>query len=71
MGQDGSDCAMAICGLALLLGVEMLQGKVGSIRVQLAAQPKPLRWAAYYATTCAILFCGAFNSSQQFIYFQF
>jgi D-alanyl-lipoteichoic acid acyltransferase DltB (MBOAT superfamily) len=71
MGQEFSECIWAIFAIILLWGVEYLQGATGGIRVLLRAQPKWARWVVYYAGTIALLFFGAFNHSQQFIYFQF
>jgi alginate O-acetyltransferase complex protein AlgI len=48
-----------------------LQQRHGSIRRMLATKPVLFRWFVYYALIFGILFLGAFQSSTQFIYFQF
>lgn len=62
---------VVIVGLLLLLeSVQALQAR-GSVRDLLNRRPVWVRWPAYYALLAAIVFLGAFNRGQQFIYFQF
>ena len=70
LGQDKQDFALALLGIAILLGVHILQSNVHLGEV-FARQRIGLRWGVYYAALILILFFGAFNQSQQFIYFQF
>ena len=70
MRQDKEDFIIALICIGLLLGIHLMQ-RGRSIRSLLAAQPVWFRWGLYYAALIAILFFGAFNSAQQFIYFQF
>jgi hypothetical protein len=70
VGLQQSDFVVAIVSILALLGIEAYAGRV-DLRAALARQPALVRWAAYYATIGCILFFGAFNSAQQFIYFQF
>ncbi|MDD4899344.1 MAG: MBOAT family protein [Candidatus Omnitrophica bacterium] len=53
-----------------LITVELIQRK-GSILKMVSNKPVWVRWALYYALLIAVIFGGAFNNSQQFIYFQF
>jgi hypothetical protein len=50
--------------------VDWLQTRPGAEDL-LARRPAVVRWAVYYALGYGILLLGAFNSSAQFIYFQF
>jgi alginate O-acetyltransferase complex protein AlgI len=68
--KDKYDFVTALVALAVLFAVHWLQ-RIYSVRDLLANRATALRWAAYYAIVIAILFFGAFNESQQFIYFQF
>jgi alginate O-acetyltransferase complex protein AlgI len=70
MRQDKQDFLIALGCIALLLTIHLIQ-RGRSIRAMLADQPGWLRWSLYYASIISILFFGAFNSAQQFIYFQF
>jgi alginate O-acetyltransferase complex protein AlgI len=70
MRQDKYDLVIALLCLSVLLIVHLMQ-RTRSVRGWLNQQPVFLRWGVYYASICAVLFFGAFNSSQQFIYFQF
>jgi len=56
--------------IGMLIGIELIQRK-GSILEMVASKPIWVRWALYYALLLVIIFGGAFNNSQQFIYFQF
>lgn len=70
LGRDKWDFIFAIGGIAFLLFTHYLQrGRSG--RDLLNQQNIYIRWAFYFAIVFAILFLGAFNESQQFIYFQF
>jgi len=64
------DFIIAVWAVALLLVVHFAQRRRGG-RETLSRQPAVVRWGFYYAALIAILFFGAFNESQQFIYFQF
>lgn len=70
LGQDKQDFLLALAGIAILLGVHILQGRV-QLGELFSRQTTALRWGVYYAALILILFFGAFNQSQQFIYFQF
>ena len=70
MRRDKWDAIIAMTGVLLLFSVHLIQRR-HSIRALIAQQPVAFRWAVYYAAAIAILFFGAFNESQQFIYFQF
>jgi len=63
---------LAIGGLAgaVVAVVDWLQTRPGAEDL-LARRPAVVRWAVYYALGYGILLLGAFNSSAQFIYFQF
>ncbi len=70
MMQDKEEFLIALVALAILAAVELAQ-RHRTIPQLVASQPVVLRWGIYYAAVTGILFFGAFNSSQQFIYFQF
>jgi D-alanyl-lipoteichoic acid acyltransferase DltB (MBOAT superfamily) len=70
LSQPYDEWLLAIGGVGLLIVMEAIAGR-GDLRDQLQARGPVLRWAAYYAMCAAVVFEGAFNSSQQFIYFQF
>jgi alginate O-acetyltransferase complex protein AlgI len=70
MGQDKEDFVIALLGIGILLSVQFLQ-RTHKLRDRLADQGLAVRWSLYYAAMALILFFGAFNHSQQFIYFQF
>ncbi len=70
MQHDKSEFIIAIVALLVLFVTHWLQ-RMDSGRNLLANLSTGLRWSFYYAIVIAILFFGAFNESQQFIYFQF
>jgi len=70
MMQDKMDACIACLCVMILLSIHWIQRR-HSVRALLAAQRPWVRWGVYYAAVASLLFFGAFNSSQQFIYFQF
>jgi alginate O-acetyltransferase complex protein AlgI len=70
LGQDKSDAMIAFASLALLLVIHWIQ-REHEIRDILNRQSRWLRWGVYYAGIVVLLFFGAFNQTQQFIYVQF
>ncbi|MEO5616698.1 MAG: MBOAT family O-acyltransferase, partial [Candidatus Eisenbacteria bacterium] len=70
IGLQQEEFVLAFASIAVLLGVDAL-GVRHDLRGLVARQPWPLRWAVYYTSIAVILLFGAFNSAQQFIYFQF
>ena len=70
IGVSQRELAIAILAIALMEAVHLVQRK-GSVREMMSRQPVYVRWAAYYLILAGIVFFGAFNQSQQFIYFQF
>lgn len=70
MRRDKWDFVIAMLALGVLFAVHVAQRK-GSVRELLAHRGAWLRWGLSYAVVIAVLFFGAFNESQQFIYFQF
>jgi len=70
IGLQQEDFVLAFASIAVLLGVDAA-GTRADLREWLARRAWPLRWAVYYASLASILLFGAFNSAQQFIYFQF
>ncbi|MEN8007123.1 MAG: MBOAT family O-acyltransferase [Candidatus Krumholzibacteriota bacterium] len=70
LGLSQKEMIIAVLSLILLESVHFMQRKE-SLRDFLSTKPVVLRWAVYYSLVGAILFFGAFNMSQQFIYFQF
>jgi D-alanyl-lipoteichoic acid acyltransferase DltB (MBOAT superfamily) len=69
-GLTQREMVIALLSLFILLLVEYLQYKK-NIFEKLRTKPMAIRWAAYYFILLSILLFGSFNSSQQFIYFQF
>lgn len=70
LGKDKFDFIVANLAIVFLLITHYLQrGRSG--RTLLNSQNTAVRWAFYFAIVFSILFLGAFNESQQFIYFQF
>lgn len=69
-GLSQQDFQIALAAIAFLELVQFLtRGR--TVLAILDLRIRPLRWAIYYGLTAAVLFLGAFNMSQQFIYFQF
>ncbi len=60
----------ALPGALLLLAVQLVQERRGSVREQVTALPAPLRWAGWYALLAGIALLGV-DGGSQFIYFQF
>ena len=57
-------------GVAILLAVQLLQERYGSVRVLIGRLPTPARWALWYGLALAVITLGV-ESGSQFIYFQF
>jgi D-alanyl-lipoteichoic acid acyltransferase DltB (MBOAT superfamily) len=70
LSQDKMEVLVALTCLLALLSIHWVQ-RTHSIRQILAGQQRWVRWTIYYAAVATILFFGAFNKSQQFIYVQF
>jgi D-alanyl-lipoteichoic acid acyltransferase DltB (MBOAT superfamily) len=70
LGQDKDEAMLCALCLAVLLTIHWIQ-RTHSVRALLASQKRFIRWTIYYAAIAAILFYGAFNKAQQFIYVQF
>jgi alginate O-acetyltransferase complex protein AlgI len=70
LGRDKYEFVLAIGSIAFLLVTHYFQ-RNESGRDLLNRQSVYLRWTFYWLIIFAILFFGAFNESQQFIYFQF
>lgn len=70
MRQSKTDFFLSIALILGLMAVEAINRHT-SLRAYVERQPRVFRWAVYYGLICAIAFLGAFNSVQQFIYFQF
>lgn len=70
LGLSQKELLIALVAIVALEVAQLLQRR-GSLRAQLSGRPPIVRWAVYYGLVVAIVFFGAFNMSQQFIYFQF
>ncbi len=57
-------------GILVLLVVQVLQVRFGSIRQIIAAYPMGIRWACWYGLAVSIVLLGV-DGGSQFIYFQF
>ncbi len=62
--------AHGFVGLCILLTVELLQGRYGSLRARIRTLPAPVRWALWYALALLVVTMGI-ETGAQFIYFQF
>ena len=69
-GLSQRDMVIVVLAIAFMESAHLAQRK-GSVRAMVNRRPVWVRWAAYYALIAGIVFLGAFNQSQQFIYFQF
>jgi hypothetical protein len=63
----GIYCLIAVL---VLVPIQIVQERKGSIRELLARQPAPVRWAAWYALLALTVLLGVEGGSQ-FVYFQF
>ncbi|MGD9547294.1 MAG: MBOAT family protein [Candidatus Krumholzibacteriia bacterium] len=70
LGLSQKELTIAIAAILILEFAQILQRRE-SLRAQLGRRPAAVRWVVYYGLVIAIVFFGAFNMSQQFIYFQF
>lgn len=70
LSQDKVEAILAFLSVAVLLSIHWVQ-RTHSIGDILRRQNAWVRWGVYYAAIIAVLFYGAFNRSQQFIYVQF
>ena len=70
VGLHRNEIATAIVLIVFLEIVQLFQSRV-VIREWLHERPAWQRWSIYYAMSVAFLFLGSFNSSVEFIYFQF
>ncbi len=70
LGLSRNDLAIAALGIAVMVGIQLLQGW-RSVSDMLSIAPIWVRWPVYYVATAVVVFLGAYNSSQEFIYFQF
>jgi alginate O-acetyltransferase complex protein AlgI len=65
-----SHLVTAIASIGLLVTIQLIQIRLGSVRNLLAAMPVTIRWSVYYAYIVIILSCSVIDNTQ-FIYFQF
>ncbi len=70
MSKDKWHFIFALGGILFLLVTHYLQRETSG-RTLLNRQNTMVRWSFYFGIVFIILFFGAFNESQQFIYFQF
>jgi len=63
------DLGVALAGIGLLLGVQLVQRR-GGISSFLGTRPAWQRWGLYYAAVMAIILFGVYEHAE-FIYFQF
>jgi alginate O-acetyltransferase complex protein AlgI len=61
---------LSLLFIAVLLGVDSFQARVGSVRDVVSRQRPAMRWAVYYVLVGATILFGVFTQTQ-FIYFQF
>jgi hypothetical protein len=70
LGVTQAEFYLCVAAVAFLLLADAIAEHV-DILPFINARPRPLRWAFYYAVLGVIVFYGAFNVTQPFIYFQF
>lgn len=70
LSQDKMEAIVCVICLLILLSIHWIQ-RTHSMREILLRQNRWVRWSIYYAAIAGLLFFGAFNKSQQFIYVQF
>jgi D-alanyl-lipoteichoic acid acyltransferase DltB (MBOAT superfamily) len=70
MGFHGEDTRIIPLAVATMLLAEHFQRRM-SLDQMVLSIPRYVRWTAYYGIVAAILFFGANNAVQPFIYFQF
>ena len=73
LGASGSDWAVALCGIAIMIAVSLLS-RAESLRAQLSRRSLALRWVLFGALFLAIVIFGAYGvgyDANQFIYNQF
>lgn len=70
LSQDKTEAIICFVCLLVLLSIHWIQ-RTGSVREILNRQHRWVRWSIYYAAIAAMLFFGAFNKTQQFIYVRF
>ena len=70
LGLQKTEFLLALFFIAIVFIVEFIQEKK-ILKAPFSKQPLWIRWTAYYALVIAVLFFGAYNSGEQFIYFQF
>lgn len=70
LGQQKTEFLLALAFLMVLIAVDLTDMRF-SVAQLLHALDRRWRWMLYYSILSALLFFGAFNASQQFIYFQF
>jgi len=68
--QSRDDIYVAVLGLLIVTGINHLVKKRGETEL-LTGTSWWFRWPMYYTLTFGVLFFGTFNSTQQFIYYQF
>jgi len=70
VGFSAEELVLALAGIALLIGVDVLQERV-PMSQRIRAWPGWARWGTYYAIAAGILFFGSFNRNTSFVYYQF
>jgi alginate O-acetyltransferase complex protein AlgI len=71
IGMRRNDFFIAMLGIAVVMGAEVLQGRF-DMRKAIDARPAWMRWSLYYVGSVAVVLLGAFYGSQtDFIYFRF
>jgi D-alanyl-lipoteichoic acid acyltransferase DltB (MBOAT superfamily) len=71
IGMRRNDFFIAMLGIAVVMGAEVLQGRF-DMRKAIDARPAWMRWSLYYVGSVAVVLLGAFYGAQtDFIYFRF
>lgn len=70
IGNQREEFLLALIGIAVVMGSELLHGRV-DFRRAIESRPAWMRWSVYYAGTLAVVLLGAFYGAADFIYFRF
>jgi alginate O-acetyltransferase complex protein AlgI len=71
VGTHRNEFFLAIIGIAVVMGAEILQGRI-NMRQTIDSRPVWMRWSLYYVGSLTVVLLGAFYGSQtDFIYFRF
>jgi alginate O-acetyltransferase complex protein AlgI len=71
LGLDRGDLLLSLFFISLMIAVNMLEAKNGSVWSWLLSRPAWVRWPVYYMITFSIIYFAPNNTMKSFIYMQF